>query len=546
MSRRLLGPLVVVILSVSGACSAADSQSAGDFGYRPDGMNMWDTWFVEQGSQVHMFHLQRLAAGSKRSALEADHIGHAVSGDLIHWRESSLTVGPGPSGGLEDMQPWTGCAVAHRNLFTLFYTMRSTCESARTQRIGLATSADLVHWQRSANNPVIRPDPRWYVHEGKPQPDKKVDCRDLIVVRDPAGEGWLGFYAATVPAEEEAEGACIAAVKSRDLIHWEHLPPAFLPRRYGEVEVPDVFPMAGRWWMTCLTSHVHGNRGSFSDPHVVKGTILAVADRPEGPYREPPGDNLILGGDDTSGMSMRSVEFQGRRYAFFSEGRTLSPPMEVRADPDGRPRLAWSDRQNAWRGARLLGSPMPAPSPVAVRTHPTGGIGGGRWELAAENTYRGIARSGWQVTDLAIGSENMEVEATLTLTSGVAAGLVLRADRQSPQATGDFAIGLDAHGQCAFATQIPLFSPANCRKLLVERGRAYRLRLYVRDVRYELFVDDRLILQGAFPPSLRRTNPSLGLLIDRGEATVRKLSIYRQERLARLDPSPLSLQKNGK
>lgn len=506
---------------------AADLPVAAGFGYRPEGMVMWDTWFVEDRGQVHLFHLQRLAPGSTRSAWEADHVGHAISRDLMHWTEQPLTVGPGQAGGLDDMQPWTGCAVVCDGVFHLFYTMRSSREEARCQRIGLATSRDLMQWTRHPQNPLIRPDPRWYVHEGQPEPGNKVGCRDLVVVRDRAADGWLGFYAATVPADEEAEGACIAAVRSRDLMHWEHLPPAFQPGRYGEVEVPDVFPLGGKWWMTCLTSHGHGNRGGFADPHVVRGTIYAVADRPEGPYSEPAGDNILLGGDDTSGMSVRSVEFQGKRYAFFTEGSRLSPPMELGATRDGHLQLMWSDRQNAWRGASLLGT-KPA-TPMALRTHGSGAIGGGRWELTPDGAYHGSARTGWQVCDLKTGVENVEVEATLTLESGVAAGLVVRPDRQLPHASGDFVIGLDAKDRCAFATRLPMFFPANRRTFPVEHGRPWRLRLYVRAERYEFFVDGVLVLQGALPGAFRCSDAGVGLWVDRGEAVVQRMAVYRQE-----------------
>lgn len=506
------------------------AQEPTDFGYRPAGMKMWDPWFVEARGLVHMFHLQRLAPGSKRSPLEADHIGHAVSRDLIHWTEQPLTVGPGEKGGMEDMQPWTGCAVVHEGLFHLFYTMRSSREDGRNQRIGLATSRDLVNWMRHPNNPVITPDPRWYVHEGRPEPGNKVSCRDLKVVRDPSSDGWIGFYAATVPAEEEAEAACIAVVRSKDLIHWEQMPPAFHPKRYGEVEAHDVFSLGGKWWMTCLTSNNHGNRGGFSDPHVVRGTIYAVADRPEGPYREPAGGNVLLGGDTTAGNTVCSVEFEGKRYAVFQEGPRLSPPMEVRLTPDGRLRLVWSARQNAWRGTSLHAAALP--EPVALRTHATGGLTAGRWELTEDGSYLGKSRSGWQVDDLRVGAENMEVETTVTLRSGVAAGLVVRADRQSPHANGDFVIGLDAKDSCAFGAPLTPFFPMTQRTLPVEHGRAYHLRLYVRAERYQLFVDDELVLHGAFPKEFVRIDSSLGLFVDRGEAVIQHLAAYRQE------PSP--------
>jgi beta-fructofuranosidase len=505
-----------------------------EFGYRPDGMTMWDPWFVAHEGQVHLFHLQRRTDGSTRTAAEADHIGHAVTRDLIHWTELPLTVGPGEKGGMEDMQPWTGCAVVQEGVFHLFYTMRSTRDASRSnyggggiQRIGLATSDDLVHWQRYPKNPVLTPDPRWYVHEGKPEPGNKVGCRDMKIIRDPVSDGWIGFYAATVPAEEEAEAACIAVARSKDLIHWEQMPPAFHPKRYGEVEAHDVFPLRGKWWMTCLTSHHHGNRGGFSDPNIVRGSIYAVADFPEGPYREPLGGNILLGGDLTAGGTVSTVEFEGKRYAFFQEGPFLSQPLELNVSPEGWLRLMWSARQNAWRGTSLV--PAVLPAPVNLLTHHTGGVTAGKWELAADGSYRGKSRTGWQVADLGFGAADMEVEATVTLKSGIATGFVLRADRSAPHPNGDFVFALDAQDSCVFGASLTMFSPMNRRQFKVEPNHAYHLRLCSHSERYQLYVDGELILHGGFPKEFVRTVPGLGLFVDRGETVIKKLAAYRQE-----------------
>ena len=503
------------------------------FGYRPEGMTMWDPWFVAHEGEVHLFHLQRLANGSKRTAAEADHIGHAVTRDLIHWTELPVTVGPGEKGGMEDMNPWTGCTIVQGGVFHLFYTMRSTRDASRSnyggggiQRIGLATSRDQVHWQRHPNNPVLTPDPRWYVHEGKPEPGNKVGCRDLKIIRDPAGDGWIGFYAATVPAEEEAEAACIAVARSKDLIHWEQGPPTFHPKRYGEVEAQDVFPLGGKWWMTCLTTHGHGNRGGYSDPNIVRGTIVAVADQPEGPYREPAPGYALLGGDFTAGNTVSTVEFEGKRYALFQEGQFLSPPLELDVTPNGRLRLMWNPRQNAWRGRSLLPAKLPAPADLL--THHTGGVTAGKWELAADGSYRGKSRTGWQVADLGFGAADMEVEATVTLESGIAAGLVLRANRSAPAPKGDFVFALDAKDGCVFGASLIMFSPMGRRQFKVERNRAYHLRLCARGDRYQLYVDDELILHGGFPREFVRTQPGFGLFVDRGETVIEKLAVYQQ------------------
>lgn len=162
---------------------------------------MWDTWHIEHEGRAHMIYLQRLAPGSTRPELEADSLGHAVSDDLLHWTELAPALGPGPKGGLEDMQPWTGSLIKHDGRIHLFYTMRNTQTAGAQQRIGLATSRDMMTWQRHPGNPIIEPDPRWYVSIGKPDPGGVVDCRDLIVLPDPEGRGFIGFFSVRTPGK---------------------------------------------------------------------------------------------------------------------------------------------------------------------------------------------------------------------------------------------------------------------------------------------------------------------------------------------------------
>ena len=494
---------------------------------------MWDTWYLEHEGRAHMFHLQRLGPGSDRDPGEQDCLGHAVSDDLIHWTERPLALCPGPAGALDDMQPWTGCAVQQDGKFYLYYTMRSSRENGRSQRIGLAISDDLDHWERHKDNPVIEPDDRWYVSYSHPMPRAKVDCRDLTVVKAPEQGGWLGFYAACIPAEEEPESAAIAAVRSYDLVHWEHLPPAFHTGRHGEVEVPDVFFLDGRWYMICLTSTGHGNRGGFSDPNVTRGTIYAVAERPEGPYREIEGDNVLMGGDSTSGVSCRSLFFQGKRYVFYHQGgsptgATLSPPMLAHTIDGGRLRLAWSERQKLWRKATLVESGIRPPIAGLPISHATGGINAGRWQLKDNGAYFGVSRTGWQVADLGVGAEDMEIEARVTLQSGVAGGLTFRPDSSQGWSAGDVAILLDAQDQCVHATRLSQFDGQSRRAFPVRHGRTYHVRVCIRQPRYEVFVDDILILQAAITSS-NITAPSMGLFVDRGCVEITDLAAYALE-----------------
>ena len=218
---------------------------------------------------------------------------------------------------MEDMQPWTGCTVVQEGVFHLFYTMRSTrdARAATMAAGGFSASA----WPPAAT---------WSTGNGIP----RTRCSRPILAgmfmrasRSPAtswlsrhedhrrpGGRWLDrLLRRHGSAEEEADAACIAVARSKDLIHWEQSRLPFtetLRRSRGH----DVFPLGGKWWMTCLTSHGHGNRGGFSDPNVVRGTIVAVADKPEGPYREPAPGYAILGGDLTAGNTVSTVEFEGK------------------------------------------------------------------------------------------------------------------------------------------------------------------------------------------------------------------------------------------
>lgn len=500
-----------------------------EFDYHPRDMAIWDPWFVVRGEEVHLFHQQgRIVPGSDRDPVEADSIGHAVSRDLIHWEERPSVLRPDPAYPLEDLWAWTGCAVAHEDRFYMYYTMRASAEEGLCERLGVALSEDCDHWTRYAGNPLIVPDERWYLGRGNAPRPGRIDCRDLSVAYDEASGYWYGFFATRVPHGEMPETSVIGAARSRDLLSWEQLPPAFAPGTYGTVEVPEVFPLDGRWYLTCLTGHTHGNRPPLSDPHFISGTMYAVADRPEGPYRELPGDNVLYGGGAPCPHSCRSVLFAGERYVISAQdvggGRhTLSPPMIARALPDGRLRLAYSPRTAAWRRATLIAPP--ALPPVGEVIPPLGHwcpLLSGAWQLT-DGGYVGESRTGWQVADLGVGAPNVELTATLTLHSGVAAGLVFRPLGIPDHNVHDVVIGLDAAAQTAFAATLPYFMEHHQRRFPVQTGQAYRLRISLRFPRLELYVDDLLALQCALSPRDFAT-PSLGLFVDRGVATVSELT----------------------
>lgn len=425
--------------------------------YSPDGMYVWDAWCMPVGDQVQMYHLQQSRRGGVDNHRGEDAwIGHAVSSNLVDWEECKPAFGPDSTNCHDDIRPYTGCTVWHEGRGYLFYTMRGSIDEGKTQAIGLALSDDGYNWERYSGNPVIIPDTRWYASVGNPVPDL-LDCRDLVVVPDPEGDGWYGYYATRVPGEELPETSAIACVHSNDLMHWKHLPPAFAPRKYAVIEVPDVFELNGKWYMTCLTGEHYGNRGIFSDPDIRAGTIYAVADNPQGPFVEPD-DNVLLGARTTAALSCRSVLFSGQRYILYtdrergnhsdSEGiafGTISTPKLLDTDGD-RLFVKYSPLFESHVVDEPITPDVLPPIESELRVWPI------HWRMPSATWKRcgeaitGASRTGWGVLSFDESAESFICEVDITLEEGVAAGLAIRFEDHNKGAI----VALDAVDQCVY------------------------------------------------------------------------------------------------
>lgn len=322
--------------------------------YHPEELYVWDTWYYVHEEQVHCIHLQLPRPGSTLPERETGALGHAVTEDLIHWQTKDSALYPGRRGSIDSDALWTGCVQTYQGRQYLYYTARKREENGWINRIALAISEDGRHFERWPKNPVITPDERWYCNESAPMRLRGhgyplVDCRDMCVVEDPEGNGFWGYYAARRHASTLAESSVIALVHSRDLIHWEHLPPCFCPNRFGCIEVPEVFCLEGRWYMLCLTGNRYGQRGGLSDPLLREGTVYASADRPCGPFYMDPADNVLFGSQNMQGYAGKTVFWQGERILFFTQSESrdgssfgcISLPHRLRVTPDGHLRCLW-------------------------------------------------------------------------------------------------------------------------------------------------------------------------------------------------------------
>jgi beta-fructofuranosidase len=258
---------VVELFAQTGRCSEVYLEPSL---YHPDGLFVWDTWFLQDGDTTHVFHLQvkrpdknvdenfkeqreRIANYDDQTdkATFEGTIGHATSKDLLAWtqqptalfRTDAAKVG-GPGNAYDDGVLFTGCAVKHEGIYYLFYagnTRRYVQGNRRgMQTICLATSTDGIHYKRHPKNPLFAPDPnRYYTYPEPPAPFKHharrgTDCRDILVVKDPSSKGWLGYVVMRRKGFNDAfHSACIVLCRSENLVDWEVGDPVCTPNRFA-------------------------------------------------------------------------------------------------------------------------------------------------------------------------------------------------------------------------------------------------------------------------------------------------------------------------
>jgi beta-xylosidase len=146
---------------------------------------------------------------AKQGGYEVDpgYEGVASSEDGLTWQRAKeqyiLSVHEPEVGAWEKKciyQPWL---VEHEGRFYNFYNAKQTVP-IYLEQTGLATSSDLLNWQRHGANPVVRVRPGGY--------DESF-CADPKVFRD--GDHWVMLYFGVGRG-----GAHIMAAFSRDLLHW--------------------------------------------------------------------------------------------------------------------------------------------------------------------------------------------------------------------------------------------------------------------------------------------------------------------------------------
>ena len=108
---------------------------------------------VPDGDVLDLFHL---------TFPNHDVVAHMVSPDGLAWKRLPPALTTGTPGQWDDDMIWDICVAEHHGAFHMLYTGIEQTYSVWRQRIGLAVSHDLIHWEKDPNNPVAEADARWY------------------------------------------------------------------------------------------------------------------------------------------------------------------------------------------------------------------------------------------------------------------------------------------------------------------------------------------------------------------------------------------------
>lgn len=310
---------------------------------------------TQRGSEYHLFYQFNPYAPVHHRI----HWGHAVSTDLVHWRD--LPIALTPSEGPDVDGCWSGVLVYDGDTPTIVYSGRHGDWELPCVATG---SPDLVEWSKEPGNPVIAAPPAGL---------DVTAFRDHCVWRE--GETWRQLIGSGI----RGQGGTAFLYESPDLREWTYIGPLLVgDSAVGEASAPD---WTGTMWECVDLFRIGADQPDAADGGAHRDILVFSAwddgvthhplywsGRYEGDRFTPAAlHRLDLGGRYFyAPQSMRDESGRRLMFGWLQEGRSdsaavaagwsgvMSLPRLVTAAPDGSIHQAPAPEVDALRDELLL------------------------------------------------------------------------------------------------------------------------------------------------------------------------------------------------
>ncbi|MEM2905476.1 MAG: hypothetical protein QW057_01205 [Candidatus Bathyarchaeia archaeon] len=441
--------------------------------------------------EYHAFYLKRRVGKGTPYA-------HAVSRDLVHWRELPIAVEVGPPAAPDSGDCWTGSLVERNGVFHLFYTGHNDGKGGYPQQTTChATSRDLVTWEKDPRNPVMVADPRWYERD---------DWRDPFVFWNEAEGCYWALITARLKEGLTPRRGCIAVAKSPDLDSWMIHGPLWAPFLVYAPECPDLFRLGPRWYLIFSTME----------------TRFRFADRVEGPWLTAKIDSV----DDLRFYAAKTLSDGRRRFLLgwipsqqgekdegnWEWGGHMSFPRELTAQPDGQLAVR-CPREIEEAFPRLVVDPTKVPEHKVLT---------GKWS-ATTGSIRGEAYEGMGLTVLQAVPDDYYLDVKVTLgPMAASAGFLLR---MTDAFDAGYSLTLEpAKHRVGFRHWQSWGDPPPHvqRTVEIEPSQPVRCQVFAEETILEVFINEQVALSARM---YNHRGGKLCLIVQNGEARFKGLRI---------------------
>ena len=252
------------------------------------GYHIGDSWYYVEGSCCHCFYLCCPDTQPRHTCWD---IAHATSTDLRTWTLHGIVL-HAQADNWENGCLSTGSVLFYAGQYWMAFTGRWNDEVVR---IGIAFSPDLYVWTKAPQSPVSAPDAAQY------------------------------------------------AMKGRDMLHWQILPPVTIEPVVQELECPQIVPLDGGYVLlfSAFSDLFSAQVQARAAGKLRQTSYYMVSDQLLGPYRFAE-DYTLLPDDCTDPdqrlqYANRLVQKDNRWYlmgtVWSDAGDYLSDPTEVAFDP---------------------------------------------------------------------------------------------------------------------------------------------------------------------------------------------------------------------